>query len=183
MTHSHEVSAWLPDTSCFSPDELKSDLVSKEGEVLLYYCYCDLEDSQWICAWQTTVCQHLHLTGNIGVATEGINETVGGSKLTTRLYVEAMLSCPLFKDYLCKEDFKTSRGGAHCFPELCIGVFEEIMPMEISPNKISYKKTGIHLSPGEFHKEVEKFLSQQDQKQSDTILLECRNSFESKISL
>nr|KAF6332284.1 thiosulfate sulfurtransferase like domain containing 2 [Pipistrellus kuhlii] len=92
-----------------------------------------------------------------------------------------MLSCPLFKDYLCEEDFKTSKGGACCFPELRVGVFEEIVPMGISPNKISYKKPGIHLSPGEFHKEVEKFLSQANQEQSDTILLDCRNFYESKI--
>lgn len=26
--------------------------------------------------------------------------------MATRLYVEVMLSCPLFKDYLCEEDFK-----------------------------------------------------------------------------
>ncbi|XP_040142009.1 thiosulfate sulfurtransferase/rhodanese-like domain-containing protein 2 isoform X2 [Ictidomys tridecemlineatus] len=181
LTHSHEVSAWLPDISCFSSDELKSGQGSEEGEVLLYYCYCDLEDPQWICAWQTALCQHLHLTGKIRIATEGINGTVGGSKLATRLYVEAMLSYPLFKDYLCKEDFKISRGGAHCFPELRVGVFEEIVPMGISPNKISYKKPGIHLSPGEFHKEVEKFLSQADKEQSDTILLDCRNFYESKI--
>uniref|UniRef100_A0A8D2JMJ8 Rhodanese domain-containing protein n=1 Tax=Sciurus vulgaris TaxID=55149 RepID=A0A8D2JMJ8_SCIVU len=177
------LSAWLPDTSCFSPDELKSDLGSEEGEVLLYYCYCDLEYPQWICAWQTTLCQHLYLTGNIGIATEGINETLDGNQLTTRLYVEAMLSCPLFKDYLCTEDFNKSRGGAHCFPEFRVGVFEEIVPMWIRPNKISYKKPGIHLSPDEFHKEVERFLSQPDQKQSNTILLDCRNSYESKIGL
>lgn len=42
----------------------------------------------------------------IRIATEGINGTVGGSKVATRLYVEVMLSCPLFKDYLCEEDFK-----------------------------------------------------------------------------
>ena len=42
----------------------------------------------------------------IRIATEGINGTVGGSKVATRLYVEVMLSCALFKDYLCEEDFK-----------------------------------------------------------------------------
>lgn len=42
----------------------------------------------------------------VRIATEGINGTVGGSKLATRLYVEVMLSCPLFKDYMCKDDFK-----------------------------------------------------------------------------
>ncbi|KAB1280409.1 Thiosulfate sulfurtransferase/rhodanese-like domain-containing protein 2 [Camelus dromedarius] len=272
LTHNHEVSAWLPDTSCFSPDELISGQGSDEGEVLLYYCYCDLEDPDRICAWQTALCQLLHLTGKVTasptphpslgssclqlglqrlcllqkgfavgfleiskillgierttvslcgntaflvklidtygpalpwedlnqaknrlhslslvilsqvrIATEGINGTVGGSKLATRLYVEVMLSCPLFKNYLCKDDFKTSRGGACCFPELRVGVFEEIVPMGISPNKLSYKKSGIHLSPGEFHKEVEKFLSWANQEQSDTVLLDCRNFYESKI--
>ncbi|XP_037348018.1 thiosulfate sulfurtransferase/rhodanese-like domain-containing protein 2 isoform X1 [Talpa occidentalis] len=190
LTGYHEVSAWLPDISCFTPDDLKCDQGSDEGEVLLYYCYCDLEDPHWICAWQTALCQHLHLTGKVTpfpsafkvrIATEGINGTVGGSKLATRLYVEVMLSCPLFKDYLCKDDFKTSKGGACCFPELRVGVFEEIVPMGISPNQISYKKPGIHLSPGEFHKEVEKFLSQLNQEHSDTILLDCRNFYESKI--
>uniref|UniRef100_A0A8C6D5A8 Thiosulfate sulfurtransferase/rhodanese-like domain-containing protein 2 n=1 Tax=Moschus moschiferus TaxID=68415 RepID=A0A8C6D5A8_MOSMO len=181
LTRNQEVSTWLPDISCFNPDELKSGQGNDEGEVLLYYCYCDLKDPDWVCAWQTALCQHLHLTGKVRIATEGINGTVGGSRLATRLYVSVMLSCPLFKDYLCKDDFKTSKGGACCFPELRVGVFEEIVPMGISPNKISYKKPGIHLSPGEFHKEVEKFLSQANQEESDTILLDCRNFYESKI--
>lgn len=177
----HEMSAWLPDTSCFSPDELMSGQGSDDGEVLLYYCYRDLEDPHWICAWQTSLCQHLHLTGKVRIATEGINGTLGGSKLATRLYVETMLSCPLFKDYMCQDDFKTSKGGACCFPELRVGVFEEIVPLGIHPSEISYKKHGIHLSPGEFHKEVEKFLSRANQEPSDTILLDCRNFYESKI--
>lgn len=75
---------------------------------------------------------------------------------------------------------QTSKGGACCFPELRVGVFEEIVPMGISPNKTSYKKTGTHLSLGELHK-VEKFLSQENQEESDTILLDCKNSYESKI--
>ncbi|XP_064147769.1 thiosulfate sulfurtransferase/rhodanese-like domain-containing protein 2 isoform X2 [Loxodonta africana] len=175
LTHDHEVSAWLPDISCFSPDKLIGGQGIDGGEVLLYYCYCDLQDPHWICAWQTALCQNLHLTGKVRIAKEGINGTVGGSKLATRLYVEVMLSCPLFKDYLCKDDFKTSKGGAHCFPELRVGVFEEIVPMGISPSKISYKK------PGEFHKEVENFLTLANQEQSDTILLDCRNFYESKI--
>ncbi|OWK01090.1 hypothetical protein Celaphus_00018453, partial [Cervus elaphus hippelaphus] len=106
LTRNQELSAWLPDTSCFSPDELISGQGDDEGEVLLYYCYCDLKDPDWVCAWQTALCQHLHLTGKVRIATEGINGTVGGSRLATRLYVSAMLSCPLFKDYLCKDDFK-----------------------------------------------------------------------------
>ncbi|XP_075416311.1 thiosulfate sulfurtransferase/rhodanese-like domain-containing protein 2 isoform X2 [Tenrec ecaudatus] len=172
--------SWLPDLSGFSPDQLAGQ-GADDGEVLLYYCYCDLQDPQQVCAWQAALCRHLQLTGKLRIAAEGLNGTVGGSKLATRLYVEAMLSCPWFKDHLCKEDFKTSPGGAHCFPELRVGVFEEIVPMGISPSKISYKKPGIHLSPSEFHKEVEAFLSTASQGQSDTLLLDCRNFYESKI--
>lgn len=40
---------------------------------------------------------------------------------------------------------------------------------------------GIHLSPGEFHKEIEKLLSQSSEEQGDTIILDCRNFYESKI--
>ena len=46
------------------------------------------------------------IVSQVRIATEGINGTVGGSRLATRLYVSAMLSCPPFKDYLCKDDFK-----------------------------------------------------------------------------
>ncbi|XP_071657963.1 thiosulfate sulfurtransferase/rhodanese-like domain-containing protein 2 isoform X3 [Patagioenas fasciata] len=151
------------------------------GEVLLYYCYCEVKDPEKLCAWQKALCQHLHLTGKVRVASEGINGTVGGSKVATNLYIEVMLSQPLFKDILCREDFKSSAGGAHCFPDLRVGVFKEIVPMGIDPKIVSYKETGIHLSPQEFHREVEQYLAQTSQGQSDTILLDCRNFYESKI--
>ncbi|KAM4706434.1 thiosulfate sulfurtransferase/rhodanese-like domain-containing protein 2 [Discoglossus pictus] len=172
-----EVSDWLPNTTHFSQE----DLTSEPGEVLLYYCYCDVKDPQWICLWQRALCQMLHLTGKIRIATEGINGTVGGSKVSTKLYISTMLSHPLFKNIICLEDFKTSDGGAFCFPELRVGVFQEIVPMGIEPQKVSYKETAVHLSPEDFHNEVEKYLSTTQQVESDTILLDCRNFYESKI--
>ncbi|XP_067409592.1 thiosulfate sulfurtransferase/rhodanese-like domain-containing protein 2 [Emydura macquarii macquarii] len=174
---SQELSDRLPDTRNISLDELTSGV----GEVLLYYCYREVKDPGRLCGWQKSLCQHLHLTGKVRIASEGINGTVGGSKVATSLYIEAMLSHPLFKTILCREDFKSSAGGAHCFPDLRVGVFEEIVPMGIDPKKVSYKETGIHLSPEEFHKEVEKYLSQATAAQNDTILLDCRNFYESQI--
>ncbi|XP_072778301.1 thiosulfate sulfurtransferase/rhodanese-like domain-containing protein 2 isoform X4 [Taeniopygia guttata] len=174
---SPEISWALPDTSHVSHD----DLTSQVGDVLLYYCYCEVRDPEKLCAWQKALCQHLHLTGKVRVASEGINGTVGGSKVATSLYIKVMLSQPLFKTTLCQEDFKSSAGGAHCFPDLRVGVFKEIVPMGIDPKIVSYKETGIHLSPQEFHREVEQYLSQATQGQSDTILLDCRNFYESKI--
>lgn len=40
--------------------------------------------------------------------------------------------------------------------------------------------SGVHLEPEEFHKEVEALLAEGDSC-SDTILLDCRNFYESKI--
>ncbi|NXI10299.1 TSTD2 protein, partial [Irena cyanogastra] len=195
---SPEISWALPDISHVSHDDLTSIILSflnilflfaylchavgsQVGDVLLYYCYCEVRDPGKLCAWQKALCQHLHLTGKVRVASEGINGTVGGSKVATSLYIKVMLSQPLFKDILCQEDFKSSAGGAYCFPDLRVGVFKEIVPMGIDPKIVSYKETGIHLSPQEFHREVEQYLSQATQGQSDTILLDCRNFYESKI--
>lgn len=38
---------------------------SKAGEVLLYYCYCEVRDPEKLCAWQRALCEHLHLTGKV----------------------------------------------------------------------------------------------------------------------
>ncbi|MEE6525937.1 hypothetical protein FKM82_026257, partial [Ascaphus truei] len=76
---------------------------------------------------------------------------------------------------------QTSNGGARCFPELRVGVFQDIVPMGIDHNIVSYKETAVHLSPEVFHKAVQKYLSQVHEAESDTILLDCRNFYESKI--
>ncbi|XP_069486462.1 thiosulfate sulfurtransferase/rhodanese-like domain-containing protein 2 isoform X2 [Ambystoma mexicanum] len=174
----HNVSFTLPDTSYIS----FVDLMSVPGEVLLYYCYCEVKDPSLTCAWQRALCQHLKLTGKVRIASEGINGTVGGSKVATRLYIEAMLSHPLFKDYMSKDDFKSSEGGAHCFPELRVGVFQEIVPMGIDQEKVYCKETGVHLSPEEFHSKVREHISRANEAENDTILLDCRNFYESRIA-
>ncbi|XP_062857265.1 thiosulfate sulfurtransferase/rhodanese-like domain-containing protein 2 [Trichomycterus rosablanca] len=168
-------SCWLPDTSHLSKDQL----CRGPGEVLLYYCYCQIKEPKLICDWQNELCSKLRLTGKVRVATEGINGTVGGTKTATSLYIQAMLSHPVFK-VMQVEDFKTSEGGAECFPELKVGVYKEIVPMGVDPDLISYRLAGTHLEPKEFHKEVQSLLNNASPN-NDTILLDCRNFYESKI--
>ncbi|KAK7137690.1 hypothetical protein R3I94_013366 [Phoxinus phoxinus] len=172
---STDVSSWIPDTSHVQED----DLIKGPGEVLLYYCYCRLNDPQMICQWQKELCSKFHMTGKVRVATEGINGTVGGTKTATNLYVKAMLSHPSFK-IMQVQDFKKSEGGAECFSDLKVGVYKEIVPMGVDPDILSYRLAGIHLEPEEFHKEVKAFVENQSSI-SDTILLDCRNFYESKI--
>lgn len=170
-----DISAWLPNLSHISDEQLQKG----PGKVLLYYCYCQVEDPHVICAWQKALCEKLHLTGKVRVATEGVNGTVGGTQVATDIYIEAMLSHPLFK-IMDKADFKTSDGGAECFLDARVSVYKEIVPMGVDPDVISYQLAGVHLEPEEFHREVEAFLAEGNLC-DDTILLDCRNFYESKI--
>ncbi|KAJ3587947.1 hypothetical protein NHX12_011542 [Muraenolepis orangiensis] len=170
-----DTSSWLPDTSHLTEEELQTG----PGKVLLYYHYFRLDDPHTVCAWQKALCEKLHLTGKVRVATEGVNGTVGGTTLATDLYVKTMRSHTLFNT-MEEEDFKSSDGGAECFSGLKVGVYEEIVPMGVDPDVISYQLAGTHLNPEEFHQEVESLLSEGESSQ-DTVLLDCRNFYESKI--
>ncbi|XP_076143353.1 thiosulfate sulfurtransferase/rhodanese-like domain-containing protein 2 [Alosa pseudoharengus] len=170
-----DMNAWMPDISHIPAEQL----MEGDGEVLLYYCYCELTHPEPVCVWQRELCQMLHLTGKVRVATEGINGTVGGSLLGTRLYIRAMMSHPAFK-HMSDDDFKRSEGGAHCFPELRVGVYREIVPMGVDPNVISHTLAGTHLDPEEFHREVQTLLTDEEAAR-DTVLLDCRNFYESRI--
>ncbi|KAK5615289.1 hypothetical protein CRENBAI_003488 [Crenichthys baileyi] len=174
MAEAADISAWIPDINQVSEEQLRSG----PGKVLLYYRYCHVDEPHAVCAWQKALCEKLHLTGKIRVAAEGINGTVGGTNVATDFYIGAMLSHPVFK--MDKEDFKTSDGGAECFTELKVGVYKEIVPMGVDPNVVSYKLAGVHLDPEEFHKEVEAVLAE-GSSSNDTILLDCRNFYESKV--
>lgn len=166
--------SWNPDISHLSVEQLTCG----PGRVLLYYCYTDVPDPHAVCAWQKELCKKLHLTGKVRVASEGINGTVGGSCVSTEVYIQAMCSSPIFN--MSRDDFKTSDGGAECFTELKVGVYKEIVLMGVDPCMISYRLAGTHLEPEEFHREVEALLSKGDSS-TDTVLLDCRNFYESKI--
>ncbi|XP_019739674.1 LOW QUALITY PROTEIN: thiosulfate sulfurtransferase/rhodanese-like domain-containing protein 2 [Hippocampus comes] len=141
---SMEVTAWMPDISHIPEEQLEKG----PGKVLLYYRYCHVEEPHIVCAWQRALCQRLHLTGKVRVATEGINGTVGGTCVATEVYVDAMCSHPLFQ--MEKEDFKTSDGGPECFTELKVGVFEEIVPIGLDPDVLSYHLAGTaNVMPGD----------------------------------
>ncbi|XP_056295033.1 thiosulfate sulfurtransferase/rhodanese-like domain-containing protein 2 [Pseudoliparis swirei] len=169
-----DISAWIPETGHVSEEQLQKG----PGKVLLFYRYCRVEDPHLLRAWQEALCEKLHLTGKVRLATEGINGTVGGTNAAADLYIDAMRSHPLFK--MEREDFKTSDGGPECFKDMKVGVYKEIVPMGMDPDVISYQLAGEHLEPEEFHKEVQALLAGGDSSRG-TVLLDCRNFYESKI--
>ncbi|XP_059513418.1 thiosulfate sulfurtransferase/rhodanese-like domain-containing protein 2 isoform X2 [Myotis daubentonii] len=131
LTRNHDVSAWLPDISCFSPEELISGEGSDEGEVLLYYCYRDLEDPHWICAWQTALCQHLHLTGKNAFS---LDLHMAHSSLQISAQMLSPQNSNLKRSFLCELLQKESTGQwveanwppdsmwKSCFPAHCLRI-------------------------------------------------------------
>lgn len=139
-------------------------------KIILYYKYVDIENPQEILAQQRRLCEELNLKGRIIIAQEGINGTLGGSKEAVDQYQAMMQEHPLFGNI----DFKESDGSAQHFPRLRIVIKDEIVRLGISPQELSYKDTGKHLSPDEIHA----LLTENPQ---DLVILDTRNDYESAI--
>ncbi|CAH1790134.1 unnamed protein product [Owenia fusiformis] len=176
---STSVFPWLPDVSS-SEESSKEKSDDAKGTILLFYKYRDVPSPEHMKSWQLELCRRLHLMGKVRVGKEGINATVGGTTANTGIYTSAVLSHPWFNDML-HTDFKTSPGCAGDFPDgLKVGIYEEIVPMGINPAVVSHKDTGVHLDPAEFHKAIEEHLTHQTAER-DSVLVDCRNFYESKI--
>ncbi|XP_033105767.1 thiosulfate sulfurtransferase/rhodanese-like domain-containing protein 2 [Anneissia japonica] len=167
---------WLP-----SEYDIEQKMMSEpEGcQVLLFYRYCHLEDPHDICSWQQEFCQRLKLSGKIRIANEGINGTVGGSVAATQIYMDALILHPAFLN-MSKEDFKTSKGSAEDFSKgLMVRVCNEIVQMGIEPSEISHIDGGNHITPSEFHQELER--TKNSSSTNDTLFVDCRNYYESNV--
>ena len=166
--------AWLPIV-----DVAKLTLGEAEGQVLLFYKYCNIAYTEHVLNWQKELCCRLELTGKVRIGTEGINATVAGNKCLVQIYVKSMMQHPIFCE-MKEEDFKRSAGDQSVFPDgLKVAIYKEIVPMGIDPESVSYKETGIHLKPKEFHKVVEELADAEGREKS--VLVDCRNFYESKI--
>eukprot|EP00057_Strongylocentrotus_purpuratus_P033960 XP_793430.1 PREDICTED: thiosulfate sulfurtransferase/rhodanese-like domain-containing protein 2 [Strongylocentrotus purpuratus] len=183
-----DVRPWLPMvTQCDAEDEeSRCDKKSrtKEGQVLLFYKYVDLADPADICEWQRELCRRLHLHGKIRIAREGLNGTVGGALISTQQYMEAVMTHPYFTD-MNIEDFKTSQGGHDSFPDgLVVSIHQEIVPMGMDPMLVSFKDAGCHLTPAQFHEEVQRHRNAKEREEkTNTVFIDCRNFYESRIGI
>lgn len=140
------------------------------GTIILFYKYVDIEIPGKIVKWQQKLCQRLGLKGRVIIATEGINGTLGGSADKINEYKVAMSEHPLFADI----DFKESPGADDYFPRLRIVPKNEIVRLNIDPRQLKASDGGTHLDPMQAHQLIA-------QKSDDLVILDCRNTFESKV--
>lgn len=134
--------------------------------VLLYYKYVHLVDPKQFLVEHKQLCQRLGLTGRILVADEGLNGTVCGTIQQTEHYKQALRAIEQFKDI----EFKEHDYHENPFAKLKIKYRKELVALGV--NEITAADAAQHLSPEQWHA-----LAQQ----SDTVVLDVRNDYESRI--
>lgn len=140
------------------------------GTVLLYYHYVEIDDPKAVKIAQVDFCKKNNLTGRIIIASEGINGTLGGSNEATRAYIDWMNQQDNFKTM----PFKTSPGGAECFPRLSIKIKNEIVHIGLDKKEFNFKDAAPHLSPEEFHQAIA-------QADENTLIIDNRNGYEARV--
>jgi predicted sulfurtransferase len=151
--------------------------------VLLYYKYVTITDPQALRQWQMALCTALGLKGRVIIGKEGINGTVGGPAHALKLYIIAMMAHGAFQgSAFTLADFKTGlgRGGADSFPIMYVAVRAEICLLGVDSDEVVPSDLETHLTPGEFHERLTA-LAAGDEKERDTVLIDCRNTYESDI--
>lgn len=118
-------------------------------EVLLYYKYIPIEDTQALLKSQREFCEKLGLKGRIIIAEEGLNGTVEGLKENTQKYIEEMSKDPRFQ-YM---HWKKSIGTGSSFPRLSIKVRKEIVSGHLEDEDVKpWDTTGKRLKPEDLYK-------------------------------
>ncbi len=136
----------------------------KKYQVLLYYCYTPIADSEQFRVEHHLFCLDNNLKGRIIIASEGLNGTISGLREDCQKYMDYVKADPRFDSL----EFKIEDIASNAFKKLNIRVKPEIVLSgfsHIDPNH----QTGIHLEPSEFK-------AMKDQE--DVVLLDCRSNYE-----
>jgi UPF0176 protein len=162
-----------------SSDPVGLTCTCTEGTILLFYKYATILDPEATAKNLQTLCLGLNLRGKLRISTEGINISVGGSVLSIidfRARIVPLLDILHEIDSNDDSFFKPGNGCIHCFDDLSIKVVNEICPFGSSPSSMrSLRPNAITgLSPSDFHNELSK-------QNSDTLVLDVRNYYESRI--
>ncbi len=124
--------------------------LNADYEVLLFYKFVDIKDTEKLRKWQYNTCLDLGLKGKIIIAKEGINVTIEGLIENIEEYVNRLTSQSKFSDI----KFKRSIGTGNSFRKLSVKVRPELVNTgfteeeNFSPNDF----TGKYLEADELHK-------------------------------
>ena len=137
----------------------------KPYQVLLYYLYTPIENSEEFTAEHLAFCKELELKGRILIAAEGINGTVSGTVEQTDKYMETMKNDPRFEGIV----FKIDEADEHAFKKMHVRHRKELVTLRLEEDVNPLRVTGNYLSPKEFY---------QAMQDENTVVIDARNDYE-----
>ena len=137
--------------------------------ILLYYKFTDIENPEKLAQEHLDFCKKLNLRGKVLLGHEGINGSVSGTKSQTEAYKSKLKSMNEFSDIVFKEE----KGISHPFKKMIVKTKNEIIRLD---QEVDIEKRGQYISPEEFLE-----IYKDKDKMENTIILDARNDYESKI--
>lgn len=134
-------------------------------QALLYYMFVTIDDVDAVVESQTAFCRDHGMLGRILVAPEGINGTVSGTTEACRAYMDLMHADQRFATM----SFKVDEVPGHVFPRLSVRPKAELVTFREEGGSSPLARTGVHLSPAEFHQRMQ---------DNDVIILDGRTDYE-----
>jgi len=141
--------------------------MEKKYCIIAFYCYAFIENPKREMKRQKRFLEDLDAKARIYVANNGINAQISLSKEDAPIYMEWLKSDPQFASV----HFKIDPYHEHAFPRITVKYREQLVALDQMPD---LKNGGEHISPEKW----EKMLQERDE---NTLLVDVRNEYESKI--
>lgn len=133
--------------------------------VLLYYHYAKIENLETFRDEHLLFCKNIGLLGRVFISNEGINGTVSGTVPQTNLYMDKLLSNPVFAGI----SFKIDETEGHVFRKMHVRVKNELVNFSLEDDINPLEITGRYVEPKEFFERI---------NNPDTVIIDARNSYE-----
>ena len=158
------------------------------GVVILFYAYVRVSDPDALAARLRAACDAAGVTGKIRVAAEGINGTAAGPTEGIDALIAALESDahePEMASACGRMDWKRQRGCAHLFDAASVRVVPEIVPFD-DARRVRVPVATLpapveRLEPLAFHAEAARADGSDEGTDSDVVLLDVRNWYESRV--
>lgn len=138
-------------------------------DVILYYNFQSIKDSEQFCADHKRKCLSLDLLGRVYIAGEGINGTLAGTKENIQKYKQYLHSFSGFEG----TEFKESQCAYIPFRKLIVKVRPEIVTLKAQEQIDLSRGKGKRLLPDEWRKILE--------SDEEYVLIDARNNYEWEI--
>jgi UPF0176 protein len=141
--------------------------MSKNYKVLAYYVFTHIENPEIEVARQKEILKKLDGRARIYISNEGINGQLSLPEETAQEYIDWLYADGRFND----AEVKLHDWPEHAFAKLTVKTRKELVAVD---RKIDLNNRGAYLTPKEWKEKL-------DQKDSDTILIDVRNNYESDV--